>query len=176
MSDSAIDVIKLGIEYILLAIFLIFVSQVVQIRNSYAMKINNREAQESATNDTLEFSMYDTDKPISGDEVIACIRNYSDGSIVVYVDRHGIKKEDNKDGINVPVILDSDGGGIRFDTEKAYDQTLKKMFTRKWLTDHIYLSESYQPHLIYDGRDVTDSRNYDKKGQAITGIAFIKED
>lgn len=175
MSESVIDTIKLGIEYIMLAVFLIFVSQTVQLRNSYAMKINSREAQESAVNDTLEFSMYDTDKPLSGDEVVSCIRNYTDGSITVFVNRDGIKKVDNKDGINVSVILDTDRG-FQFNSAKASDQTLKKVYTRKWLTDHIYLADSYQPYLVYDGADITDRSKYNKVGQAVTGIAFIKED
>lgn len=187
MSESVIDTVKLGIEYIMLAIFLIFVSQVVQIRNSYAARINDREAQESAINETLEYSMYDTDEPISGDEVVSCIRNYSDGETAIFIDRKGFSASDAKartdysldpnDTVSLADMFQADKGlstgGFIFNTDKATNVATKKAFTRKWLSDHLKLSGSYTPYLIYDGADITDKTKYNKKGEAVTGIAFI---
>lgn len=191
MSENAIDVIKLGIEYIMLAIFLIFVVQVIQVRNSYAQKLNTTEAQESAANETLEYSKYDTGDAapkdsstqkflkecISGDEVVACIRNYSDGSVNIYVD--GVKQ--GHDGR----IID---GRMALTGDMATNMNTKDMFTEKYLSNHIYLSDSYHPYLIYDGKAVpfngtlldknmqwyTDDSYYDQTGEAVTAIAFIK--
>lgn len=190
MSENAVDVIKLGIEYIMLAIFLLFVGQVIQIRNSYAVKLNTREAQESAANETLEYSMYNTGDTapdqngtskfskecLSGDEVLACIRNYADGSINIYVD--GVKQG------NDSRIID---GRMALTGSMATDMTTKDMFTEKYLSDHIYLDEQYHPYLIYDDKAVpfdadTKVKNaswysggaYDQTGEAVTGLAFIR--
>lgn len=205
MSENVIDVIKIGLEYILLAIFLLFVGQVIQIRNSYASGLNTRSAQESASQETLEYSMYDTGDTapeddrsqaflkecISGDEVVSCIRNYADGSINIYVDgAKGSFRNQISDG---RFVLTED---------KATDVSTREMFTEKFLRNHIYLDEEYHPYLIYDsnktpfdedtlvkdndwysdtaykyssaGGNMVKTKYYNQKGEAVTGIAFIK--
>lgn len=196
MSENVIDVIKIGIEYILLAIFLLFVSQIIQLRNSYASGLNSRKAQESAIQETLEYSMYDTgtESPsednraskkflsecVSGDEVVSCIRNYADGSVNIFVD--GAVNENNSSYIR--------DGMLVLNSELATNTESRVIFTQKWLQNHIDLTASYHPYLIYDNGAVPFTRSdsgyimkngewystnqYKQKGEAVTGIAFIK--
>lgn len=191
MDENAVDVIKLGIEYILLAIFIFIVVQVVQMRNSYAESLNNRQAQTETAAERLEFSLYDTGdltpsqntsskyigECLSGDEVIACIRKYSDGSINVYVD--GMKGTD-------PYIHDDK---TWFDNEKAEDIDRRYIFKEAWLKKHIYADQGYHPYIIYEKqpyRTLNSAGNVtaistdwyfdpaDHSDPNITGIAFIK--
>lgn len=193
MSENVIDIIKLGIEYILLAIFLLFVVQVIQIRNSYASNLNNKNAQTRTAQESLEFSSYRTgdmdpadntkkkylSECITGDDVLACIRNYSDGSVKIYVD--GMQGTDDRidDGLTI------------FDTDAANTPKWQYIYSEEWLSDHLYVDGAYHPYLIYDnyaepmeGYDdnqviskkpewYTNNR-YAHKGEAVTGIVFIR--
>ena len=94
--DSAIDAVKIGLEYILLAIFLMFVIRTIELRDDYAKALNDKKTIEQSSKETLEFSIYNTgndqnnkDETLPADELIACIRNYRNGDISIYVDDIG---------------------------------------------------------------------------------------
>lgn len=162
--DSAIDAVKIGLEYILLAIFLMFVIRAIELRDDYAKALNDQKTIEQSSKETLEFSIYNTgndqnnkDETLPADELIACIRNYRNGDISIYVDDIG-------------------GQAYTFDSIAAAseEKSIKERFTQKWLTNHLDMQSYYHPYLIYDNQDVSKAENYNKKGDSITGIAFIK--
>lgn len=162
--DNAIDVIKIGLEYILLAIFLMFVIRTIELRDDYAKALNDQKTIEQSSNETLEFSIYNTgsdqhnkNETLPADELIACIRNYRNGDVSIYVDDIG-------------------GQAYTFDSSIATSENadLKSRYTQKWLVNHLDMKSYYHPYLVYDNQDVTKSSSYNKKGDSITGIAFIK--
>lgn len=162
--DSATDAVKIGLEYILLAIFLMFVIRTIELRDDYAKALNDQKTIEQSSKETLEFSIYNTgndqnnkDETLPADELIACIRNYRNGDISIYVDDIG-------------------GQAYTFDSIAAAseEKSIKERFTQKWLTNHLDMQSYYHPYLIYDNQDVSKAENYNKKGDSITGIAFIK--
>ena len=161
--SSIIDTIKIGLEYILLAIFLMLAVRVIYIRNDCSNAMNMKTVMENTTKENLEFSEYQTgnnqnDKTqtLTADEVVACIRNYRDGSIVIYVDDIG-------------------GKAYTFDKSVAQnaDLSARKRYTQKWLSNNMSMKKNYHPYLIYDNQDVKNKSVYNKKGNSVTGIAFI---
>lgn len=56
--SSIVDTIKIGLEYILLAIFLMLAVRVIQIRNDCSNAMNVKTVMENTTKENLEFSQY----------------------------------------------------------------------------------------------------------------------
>lgn len=161
--SSVIDTIKIGLEYILLAIFLVLAIRVIQIRNDCSNALNVRTITEEGTKEMLEFSQYNTGnnqnskaETIPADEVLACIRNYRDGSVSIYVDNIGENE----------YVFDST-------VAQSDDMNVRNRYTQKWLTNHMSMKKYYHPYLIYDNQDVKDATVYNKKGENVTGIAFL---
>lgn len=160
-SESSIDLVKIALEYILLAIFFLLSIKVVELRNDYASSYNENQVMVNEVNEKLEFNKYDTGinqnditECVTADEVIACIRNYRDGSIQVYV---------NKTKTGSELLLNS-----------LTATTMADYFTQKSLNQIIDFNAYYHPYLIYDTEDITSYTQYKHDGLYVSGIAFIK--
>lgn len=161
--SSIIDTVKIGLEYILLAIFLLLAINVIEVRNDCSNAMNVKKVMENKAKENLEFSEYqrgddqaNKTECLPADDVLACIRNYRDGSVTIYVD---------------------DIGGTSYTFDKSVAQndnsTIRNRYTQRWLTNHMDMKKYYHPYLIYDERDVTDKNAYNVKGDSVTGVAFL---
>ena len=168
--DGIIDLLKQGIEYMLIGIFIVLALYVVRVRDNYADATNNINMVQKSTQDELEFSMYDTgshlsesDEWITADEVIACFRKYKSGDMEVYLD---------KDKTGSPLVLSIDT--VLEDEKRPAGQPSKFSVSR--LVNTVDNRYYYHPFLLYDGVtvDSVDFKNYDNSGYAVTGIVFIK--
>lgn len=168
--DGIIDVIKQGVECMLIAAFIIFAMYIIHVRDNYADTTNNMMMTDEVTQNDLEFSMYNTgkrlnvaDEWLTADEVIACFRKYKNGDTEVYLD---------KDKNDQPLFLNIDT--VTADNQRAPGTPSKFSVTKLMETvDNRYY---YHPFLLYDGVtvDQVDFKQYDNTGYAVTGIVFIK--
>ena len=76
--SSIVDTIKIGLEYILLAIFLMLAVRVIQIRNDCSNAMNVKTVMENTTKENLEFSQYQmgndqNNKKQTYREVVICL-------------------------------------------------------------------------------------------------------
>ena len=168
--DGIVDIIKQGIECLLIATFLIFSMYIIHVRNDYAETANAQMLTKEITQNDLEFSMYNTGKTLgasdewlTADEVIACFRKYKSGDVEVYLD---------KDKTGNPLILNVDT--VAADNQRAAGTASKFSVTK--LINTVDNKYYYHPFLLYDGTtvDQVDFTNYDNSGYAVTGVVFIK--
>lgn len=166
--DSPIDVIKLGIEYTLLAIFLMFVVRVLCLRDDYAKALNQKDIIEMSAKETLEFSEFNTGKDqtnkeetVPADEVLACIRKYRDGSVTIYIDHMNGASMNGKSQIYDSSVSTSD------------DPETNKKYKQSQLIKDLRMTDYYHPYLVYDNMDVTNKASYNQTGDTVTGIAFL---
>lgn len=160
LAENAIDMIKIALEYITLAIFLICVVKFIGLRNDYAEGLNREYDLQVQTQERLEFSKYNTglnqsdrSECLTADMVLEAIRRYSDGSICIYVDHM-------KDGS--PLSVDA-----------ANVSSMKDKLTVQALTNNLNMSGArYHPYLVYDNQNMKGP--YTNKGMEIKGIAFIR--
>lgn len=155
--DSVIDLFKMALEWILIGIFVILVIRVMSVRDSYATKITEKQVRESAVNESLEFSKYNTginqtdiSECILASEVIACIRKYDRGELPIYVTK-------------------ADGSG------KLYNQnTSKDDYKLASIESQIDYNAYYHPYLVYDTESVTQSyTTLEHAGDEVVGIIFV---
>lgn len=165
-TEAIFDAIKLGVEYIMIAVFIGLAIKVVSIRNSYAETLNEQEISASTIRETLEFSMYNTgtdqndrDEWMTGDEVIACFRKYRSGEIQVYLD---------KTSSNTSLLLNRDTAHQTTSDNKT------EVFSLQNLLQIIDTTKFYHPYLVYDNENIANPSKYSHSGDYISGIAFIR--
>ena len=167
-TESTIDAIKLGVEYIMIVIFIGLAIKVLALRNDYANSLNEQEISEANLKETLEFSMYNTgidqnnrDEWMTGDEVVACFRKYRNGSVQVYLDKA-------KDGSSL--LLNSQ----TFQNKSILNGREVNTFSLEYLLTAIDMSSFYHPYLVYDDEDITNPDSYQHSGASVSGITFMK--
>ncbi len=162
MGEHSIDVIKMGIEYFLIIIFLACFMRFIDVRNSIADSLNKSYQVEVNTNQRLEFSKYDTgleqnslSQCVRADSVIEAIRLYRYGDVIVYVDRLKDGSEFLSDGTTYSALSD-------------------ELKVNTLMTKFNMATDRYHPYLVYDNKPIRGP--YTNVGNEVTGIAFIKRD
>ncbi len=154
--------IRMGVEYFLIGIFLIFVVQAVDLRNEFAGTRNNRT---DTTRQIQEYRAYskfnqgictgsDTGQHVFGDDIIEAIRGHEEGDLEIYVDHIG-----------------PGGASLYFDREEAKNHPEK--YTVASLQTILNYTSEYHPYLIYNGNDPRNPTFYKEDMGEVTGIAFI---
>lgn len=166
LAENLIDVMKMAIEYILLAIFFVCVMQFVRVKDRYAETLNKEYDLQVLTRQQLEFGKYNTrvnpydqNECLNADAVMEAIRLYRDGDVCIYVDKMG------RNGYLREFLLDG--------------TTLKEYRDKGWLTVS-YLKNTldlenakYHPYIVYDNEDMRGP--YSGTGSEVKGIAFIRK-
>lgn len=164
------DMISIGMEYLMVAVFLVFVVHFIGIKNDFANVKNYRISTQRNIKEYREFGKYETGYSSIGtadylseclyaDDVIEAIRNYSDGSIEIYVNRPNASA--------TPIHLTRENARLypeRYSLERLSSTT-----------SGIDSSARFHPYLIYNGSDVRNSIFYNNYSSGtVTGIAFIR--
>jgi hypothetical protein len=164
------EMITIGIEFLTVAIFLVFVVNFVGIKKDFAEVKNNKIVTAHNVRQYREFGKYETgfskeedvdykSECLYADDVVEAIRNYRDGSIEIYVDKP------NNSG--VPIHL------TRSDAEE--NPSNYSMEVLMSTTKGIDFNALFHPYLIYNGSDVMNSLYYNNNSSGtVTGIAFIR--
>jgi len=159
MESNATGITKIAIEFVMVAIFLAIALRIVYLRDTYSEAFTKRQDTEVALDTSLEFGKYSGNKTktdrlvtVTGDEVLAALRDYHRGEIAIYVDA-------TKTGqiYQIPSTI------------AAHPE----YFTVSALQASIDLTAYYYPYLVYDNEDPR--TNYGNNGLEITGLAFIKK-
>ncbi len=164
------EMITIGVEFLTIAIFLVFVVNFVGIKSDFANVKNNKIITAHYVRQYREFGKYETgfskisdagykSECLYADDVVEAIRNYRDGSIEIYVDIP------NASG--VPIHL------TRKDAElNPSNYSMEALMSAAKGVD---LNALFHPYLIYNGDDVTDVTFYNNNfSGSVTGIAFIR--
>lgn len=165
------EMITIGVEFLTVAIFLVFVVNFVGIKNDFAEVKNNKIVTAHNIRQYREFGKYETgfskieedadykSECLYADDVVEAIRNYRDGSIEVYVD-----------------IPNSSGKSIHLTRENAEQNPSNYTMDALMSADRgVDLNALFHPYLIYNGNDVKDYRFYNNNSSGtVTGIAFIR--
>ena len=152
-SETIIDAIKMGIEYILIVIFIGIAIAIMGLRNEYADSLNEISIATDAAQQQLEFSEYGTDRVYTADEVMAAIRKYRSGDTDIYVDDLGY---------GTALLLNEDNA-----------KKHPKRYTIEYLMENMDFTNYYYSYLVYDGADVKKA-NSNGKGTTVTAISFKK--
>lgn len=165
------EMITIGIEFLTVAIFLVFVVNFVGIKKDFAEVKNNKIATAHQIMQYREFGKYETgfsketdpasylSECLYADDVVEAIRNYRDGSIEIYVDK--------PNSTGVPIYL------TRKDAEQNPSYYSMEVLTST--TRGIDLGALFHPFLIYNGGNVKDFSLYNNNSSGtVTGIAFIR--
>lgn len=165
------EMITIGIEFLTVAIFLVFVVNFIGIKKDFADVKNVKIVTAHNIRQYREFGKYETgftpnkedtnykSECLYADDVVEAIRKYRDGSIEIYVDKP------NNSGI--PVHL------TRKDAEQnpSHYSMEELMSTAKGID----LKALFHPYLIYNGSDVKDTSFYNNNSSGtVTGVAFIR--
>lgn len=161
LAENTVDIVKIALEYITLAIFFLFVLKGISLRNSYADALDNQYSLQIQTQERLEFAKYatgfnqnDRQECLTADMVLEALRKYRNGEICIYVDKM-------KDGREL--YVDSSNAGI-----------LKDRLTVNALVSNLdMVSARYHPYLVYDNQDMR-GPDYTGTGTEVKGIAFIR--
>jgi hypothetical protein len=164
------EMITIGVEFLTVAIFLVFVVNFVGIKNDFAEVKNNKIVTAHNVRQYREFGKYETgysnideanykSECLYADDVVEAIRNYRDGSIEVYVD-----------------IPNSSGKAIHLTRDNAEQNPSNYTMDALMSADRgVDLNALFHPYLIYNGNDVKDYRFYNNNSSGtVTGIAFIR--
>lgn len=165
------EMITIGIEFLTVAIFLVFVVNFVGIKNDFAEVKNNKIVTAHNIRQYREFGKYETgftpetddanykNECLYADDVVEAIRNYRNGSIEIYVDKP------NSSG--VPVHL------TKSDAEQnPSNYSMEVLMSTAKGIDYNAL---FHPYLIYNGDDVTDPTFHNNYSSGtVTGIAFVR--
>ena len=158
-SDSAIHLMSIGLEYLMIAVFIVVVYNFIVLRDDYANALNDKTILQENVDTRLEFSGYDNhgqtsdrSKLITGARLMEVIRLYRDGHIRIYI---------NKDKNNNPITFDSDVA--------IYDPL---RYSVAYLSNQIDSTSFYTSYLVYDTHVMTAVDNVG--GDEITGISFVK--
>lgn len=165
------EMITIGVEFLTIAIFLVFVVNFVGIKGDFAEVKNNKIITAHYVKQYREFGKYEAgfspesddaaykSECLYADDVVEAIRNYRDGSIEIYVDRP------NASG--VPIHL------TRADAEQnPSNYSLEALMSA---ARGVELGTLFHPYLIYNGNDVTNTVFYNNNSSgSVTGIAFIR--
>ncbi|SDW50755.1 hypothetical protein SAMN05216391_10994 [Lachnospiraceae bacterium KHCPX20] len=166
MNDEVLDAVKIGIEYILLTVFVFFAIKAMQLRDNYAIEMNTRQELEQAAEDKMTYSLYNTETSLPADEVLAAIRNFSDEGISIYVDDMG----NGSDMLWSHAMIQSVN---KKDKEKC---------SQKWIANHLTMTNYYKPYIVYDNVDPKEYAQKIKtgnvnrkmlKGEFVSGIIFL---
>lgn len=156
-ADSAIHMINMAIEYLLIVIFIGAIMRFVIMRNNYAQAYNDKVVLQEAVDNQLRYEGYSTGTDIGnkaecvlGNHVIEAIRQYSNGELRVYVDK------------------DAFGNNIYMDRDTL--RLTPYAFSVAALVDKIEATDYYHPFLVYDTREMDDFT----VGSQVTGITFMK--
>lgn len=161
LAENTIDIIKIALEYITLAIFLVCVVKFIDLRNGYAEALNAQYDLQVKTQERLEFGKYNTGldqrdrmQCLTADMIVEAVRKYRSGEICIYVDHM------------------KDGSELYIDSRNA--STLADKLTVEALTGNLdMVSARYHPYLVYDNQDMR-GPGYTNEGIEIKGIAFIR--
>jgi hypothetical protein len=169
--DTIEEMITIGLEFLTVAIFLVFVVNFVGIKKEFADVKNEKTVTALKVRQYREFGKYETGfseekdtanykrECLYADDVIEAIRNYRDGSIEIYVDKPN-----------------SSGTPIRL-TKKDAEQNPSNYSMEALMSASrgVDLKALFHPYLIYNGSNVEDPsfRNNNSSG-TVTGIAFIR--
>lgn len=169
--DTLEEMITIGMEFLMVAIFLVFVVNFVGIKSSFAEVKNNKTVTSHNIKQYREFGKYETgfsditkdadykSECLYADDVIEAIRNYRDGSIEIYVDKP------NSSGI--PIHLTKEDA-----EQNPSNYSMSVLISAEKGVDANAL---FHPYLIYNGNSVRDSSYYNNfSSGTVTGIAFIK--
>ena len=165
------EMITIGIEFLTVAIFLVFVVNFVGIKKDFANVKNDKIVTAHNVKQYREFGKYETgfsdigndvdykNECLYADDVIEAIRNYRDGSIEIYVDKPNTSGK--------PIHL------TRQDAEENPDHyTMETLMSTVNGIDNKAL---FHPYLIYNGNNVMDTSFYNNHSTGtVTGIAFIR--
>lgn len=160
-AENTVDIIKIALEYITLAVFLLCVVKFIGLRNDYARALNAQYDLQMKTQERLEYGKYNvgldqgnTSQSLTADMVVEALRKYRDGKICIYVDHM-------KDGSEL--YVDSSNAGAMADR-----------LTVDALTDNLdMVSARYHPYLVYDNQNMR-GPTYTNEGLEVKGIAFIR--
>lgn len=160
MENTSTGILKIAVEFIMVALFLMIALRVIHLRDNYSVAFNNRKDVERALENTLEFSKYSGNKTkttrnvaLTGDQVLECLRNYRQGEMVIYVDK------------------DKNGAEI-YQTASGVESS-PTAYTVAVLAQRLKFESEYYPYLIYDNADAR--TEYGNSGLEVTGIAFIRK-
>lgn len=166
MENTSTGILKIAVEFIMVALFLMIALRVIHLRDNYSVAFNNRKDVERALENTLEFSKYSGNKTkttrnvtLTGDQVLECLRNYRQGEMVIYVDK-------DRNGAEIK----QDASKIALDEKKPL---ASREFTVSALAKRLDLAAEYYPYLVYD--NVAVETEYGNSGLEVTGIAFIRK-
>ena len=174
--ESALHMINMAVEYILVALVILVCIRFIGIRNSYASALNDKSALQKEVNNNLEYREYNTgtnqndpSEYVPGSSVVAAIRKYKDGRINICVYNSCVT--DSSGNIisfgDRDVALDKDTA-----ISKSYEYTVSHL--QKDGAEIIKSTDYYHPYLVYDN-DSKDMNKFDSKGIEVTGIIFVKE-
>lgn len=165
------EMITIGVEFLTVAIFLVFVVNFVGIKNDFAEVKNNKIVTAHNIRQYREFGKYETgfskieedanykSECLYADDIVEAIRNYRDGSIEVYVNRP------NSSGKSIHLTRDNA-------EENPSNYTMEALMSADRGVD---VNALFHPYLIYNGNDVKDNRFYNNHSSGtVTGIAFIR--
>ncbi len=165
LAENLIDIMKMAVEYILLAIFFVCVIDFVHVKDRYAETLNREYDLQVTTRQQLEFGKYNTglnqtnpDECLNADAVMEAVRLYRDAGVCIYVDRMGRN------------------GYVRYDY--LLDGTTLEEYQRNGWLSVDYLKKTldlenarYHPYVVFDNDDMKGP--YHNTGTEVKGIAFI---
>ncbi len=165
------EMITIGVEFLTVAVFLVFVVNFIGIKNDFAEVKNNKIVTAHNVRQYREFGKYETgfsleaddasykEECLYPDDVVEAIRNYRDGSIEIYVD-----------------IPNSSGNPIHLTKNDA--ELNPSNYSMEVLTSTargIDQNALFHPYLIYNGNDVDNPDFYNNHSSGtVTGIAFVR--
>jgi hypothetical protein len=166
------EMITIGIEFLSIAIFLVFVVNFVRIKNDFAEVKNIKIQTAHQVKQYREFGKYETgfsdpnidtlnykSECLYADDVVEAIRNYKDGSIEIYVDKP------NNSGIPIH--------STKSDIEQNPGNYSMEVLTS--IDKGIDTKVLFHPYLIYNGCNVKDPLYHNNNSSGtVTGIAFIR--
>lgn len=165
------EMITIGVEFLTIAIFLVFVVNFIGIKNDFAEVKNDKIVTAHNVRQYREYGKYETGFSLASDDVsykeeclypddvVEAIRNYRDGRIEVYID---IPNSSGK-----PIHLTKEDA----DLNPANYSMEALMSTAKGIDQNAL----FHPYLIYNGNDVSNSGFYNNHSSGtVTGIAFVR--
>lgn len=156
MHEEVKDMWTLAINCILAAMVFAFIALGLHTRNAIADARNRQIAKEEQYSEYTIYNGYDNGT-LTGDEVVALIREFSSRHIDIYVDKD---KNNNKIVINDLIIM-SNPGLVTIDTLKS----------------RLDSTDIYKTYLAYNKQDLTIIDGIQPPGNypTITGIAIRKQ-
>ena len=160
MENTGVNISKIAIEFIMVALFLSIALRVIYLRDSYSDAYTKRQDTEIALSNSLEFGKYtgnkvktDRVKTVTGGEVLEALRNYRHGEAVIYID----KTKHNATILQSPATINA----------------APASYTVEALSGVLDMRDLYYPYLVYDNADPV--TQYGNTGLEVTGITFIKK-